>query len=54
MWRTFRSLFGRWTQATIAVVLGVLCGSLVSALLGLAWGLALQRRYRRQAALAAA
>ena len=25
MWRTFRSLFGRWTQATIAVVLGVLC-----------------------------
>ena len=25
MWRAFRSLFGRWTQATIAVVLGVLC-----------------------------
>ena len=22
MWRTFRSLFGRWTQATIAVALG--------------------------------
>ncbi|WP_394065267.1 Na+/H+ antiporter NhaA [Alcaligenes sp. WGS1538] len=37
-----------------AAKLGVLCGSLVSALLGLAWGLALQRRYRRQAALAAA
>lgn len=35
-----------------AAKLGVLCGSLVSALLGLAWGLSLQRRYRQQAAAA--
>ena len=35
-----------------AAKLGVLCGSLVSALLGLAWGMSLQRRYRQQAAAA--
>ncbi len=35
-----------------AAKLGVLCGSLVSAVLGLCWGLILQRRYRRQAATA--
>lgn len=35
-----------------AAKLGVLCGSLVSALLGLTWGLSLQRRYRQQTAAA--
>jgi len=50
MWRTFRSLFGRWTQATIAVVLGVLCVWL--ALAGY-WAVLLdsheaQRRYAAQ------
>ncbi len=50
MWRTFRSLFGQWTQATIAVVLGVLCVWL--ALAGY-WAVLLdsneaQRRYAAQ------